>query len=154
MSTVNRGTLRKQVAAGMMFVCESRNYDEMTGQTSSNEIAVCKIREENGQHIEGVYQFRESDFKSKAGCAYNDADKITLIIDSNSSYQFISAENLGRRLGAKAFAAGIVSAPALDAEVAKVIKMIPNNTKAILALLTGWSKAWHEANIAAPVGAA
>lgn len=59
----------------------------------------------------------------------------------------VSAFEIGKRMGAVAFSRGIQSAPALDIHVKHALKF-HKQVKETLALLDGWNKGWHAANLA------
>lgn len=58
---------------------------------------------------------------------------------------------IGEEFGAAAFAAGIHAAPALDREFLAFIGSLGLPIGGSLPALKGWSRAWHRANLAAPL---
>lgn len=84
MKTIRRDWLRKQVEKGAVEMIGSRNFDDMYGQTISENVLPVRINVDNWK--DGFCNLYVSDFTTKSGCAYqNETGIITLIIHSNSS---------------------------------------------------------------------
>jgi hypothetical protein len=59
------------------------------------------------------------------------------------------AFEVGREMGGKAYAAGLIGAPAVDVNVRNALPGLP--VKVVIALLSGWHLGWAESHVAAPV---
>lgn len=89
MKTVNRGWLKRKVAAGEMEAKLSYSFDDMYGSERGTEWKPARLRVAGEVPPEGLVSFFPFDFESKSGRAYYaDAGEtvIHLRIHSNLSY--------------------------------------------------------------------
>ena len=88
MQTVNRGWLKRQVAAGKMEAANDHSYDEMTGQKDGGDWFPAVLKAQGEPSKPGQISFTDWEFRTKSGTAYRNSDgTITLIIHSNQSYK-------------------------------------------------------------------
>lgn len=84
--TFNRGQLFKLVKAGRVYLTESYSFDDMYGSERQQGIRkpVAIRPEDMKDRKEGIAYLFESDFSTKSGCAWKNANgTVTLIIHSN-----------------------------------------------------------------------
>ena len=92
MKTVNRGWLKRQVLAGKVeAICAYHMTDDYKRDAANNcgkttEFIPCRIRT-GSDFIEGVMNFRESEFSSKSCAAWMNKDgTISFSVHSNLAY--------------------------------------------------------------------
>ncbi len=90
MSAFRRDKLRRLVEAGKMQVIGTYHFDDQFGTSGGKKLMECGIMpEDRDTRIPGVCYLFPSDFKSSAGCCWkNPNGTITLIVHSNSNYDF------------------------------------------------------------------
>lgn len=72
METVNRGWLKRQMAAGNVVMVGSYHFDDLLGSSRSSTEMPTKFRKEGEprEYKEGLAEFSDFDFTSNSGRAY------------------------------------------------------------------------------------
>jgi hypothetical protein len=92
MQTVNRGSLMKKVAAGLVEAKCNFSLTDDYRLDDQNEFGVtgwmpARLSSGYGDFVQGQMNLKQHDFTSKSGRAYkNDDGTITLIVHSNECY--------------------------------------------------------------------
>jgi hypothetical protein len=89
--TVRRDMLRRLVDSGRLFMAESYSFDDMHGESRSENRAIpVRMMPADRNTSEGTCYLFESDFKSGSGSAWRNADgTITLYIHSTRNLTFL-----------------------------------------------------------------
>lgn len=89
MKTFRRDKLRRLVEAGRVVTVSTYHFDDMTGATqSAASMPVAIMPADWRDRKEGVCYLYPSCFTSKSGTCYESNGVITLIVHSNSNYEF------------------------------------------------------------------
>jgi hypothetical protein len=92
LTTFRRDKLRRLIEAGRVVSTSTYSFDDMTGESrSTGRIPVAIAPRDWRDRKEGLCYLRPDEFEGKSGACYTrgeDRSRVTLIVHSNSSYQF------------------------------------------------------------------
>lgn len=87
MKTIRRDLLKRAVAAGKMFSVGSYHFDDQYGVEQRKTTIPARLSSGYGDFVEGECNITVSDFKSRSGAAWENADgTFSLCVHGNCHY--------------------------------------------------------------------